>query len=238
MISILWLSCNQLQAFHILATARVLTPSPPPQGGASYLLHWGHDKCFVLSQVSCPPQSLLFSQPGYSPGKLLLSFSTQLKQHFCDTSSGPRRCQCLTTMMVMLYWYYLCLSPSLDCEPPEGEQLTHLHGIFLEQHLSQWEEKEGGYWEASWQQLPWWRNCQVPHDRPSILQLFLHSACLCNHSLYYLLSHLPEKAPPLVAVVCSGCHNHIPQTGGLDGQKLHFPHSPGDQRPWTKCRQG
>lgn len=176
MTSTLWLSCNQLQAFHILATARLLTPSPAPQGGTAYLLHRGHDRCFALSQVSCPPQSLLFSQSRNSPGKLLLSFSTQLKQRFCDISSGPRCCQCLMTMLVMLYWHYRVSLTFTWLWAHQAWATYHLHGIFLEQYLSWKAEKEGGYWEGSWQQLPWWRNCQVPHTRPSSLQLFLHSS--------------------------------------------------------------
>lgn len=123
MTSTLWLSCNQLQAFHILATARLLTPSPPPQGETAYLLHRGHDRCFALSQVSCPPQSLLFSQSRNSPGKLLLSFSTQLKQRFCDISSGPRCCQCLMTMLVMLYWHYRVSLTFTWLSPPSVSNL-------------------------------------------------------------------------------------------------------------------
>ena len=65
-------------------------------------------------------------------------------------------------------------------------------------------------------------------QQPTAISSFIH---LCNHSLFHLLSRLPENAPPLVAAVFSGCHNHIPQTGGLEQQKLHFPHGSGDQRP-------
>lgn len=82
MSSLVQLTCDQLQAFHILATAHLLTPLPP-HGRTSYLLHRGCDKCFALSQVSCAHLNLLFPQPTHSPGKLLPS------SNFPSTVTSP-----------------------------------------------------------------------------------------------------------------------------------------------------